>query len=88
MEVGRKYRGIEFVRLSDLPDELQQAMTNWLNEDILIKIKTDESLFSDCILLKDFQYWYQNIYTPVNDLSEAGKATPSKRRSINFAFER
>ncbi len=88
MEVERVYRGIKFIRLSDLSEDLQDAISNWLNDDIKIKIKTDEALYSDCILVKDFEFWYQNIYTPVNDLTETGKSTATKRASIKFAFER
>ncbi len=88
MEVERVYRGIKFIRLSDLSEDLQDAISNWLNDDIKIKIKTDEALYSDCILVKDFEFWYQNIYTPVNDLTETGKVTATKRASIKFAFER
>ena len=88
MELGREYRGSHFIRKSDLPEDLRNEITNWLNDDILIKIRTDEGLFGDCILVKDFQYWYENIYTPVDDLSESASPVVSKKRSIRFAFQR
>lgn len=65
MKLGRTYRGIEFVRLSDLPAELRNEITQWIDPEAVIKIRTDEGLFRDCILTKDFQYWLKNIHEEV-----------------------
>jgi hypothetical protein len=66
MELGRIYRGIEFIRLSDLPDELKTEIMQWVDDQSLLKIKTNEELFRDCILTKDFEYWYRNIHQPAS----------------------
>ena len=60
--LGRVYRGIEFIRLSDLPDELQVELKSWVDEEALLNIKTNEGLYRDCILTKNFNYWYKNIH--------------------------
>ncbi len=59
--LGRVYRGIEFIRLSDLPDELRAEIKGWMDDKALLNIKTNEGLYRDCILTKDFNYWYRNI---------------------------
>ena len=66
MELGRIYRGIEFIRLSDLPEEWKTEIKQWVDEQALLKIKTNDALFRDCILTKDFEYWYRNIHQPTN----------------------
>ncbi|MEJ2003819.1 MAG: hypothetical protein P8X57_02390 [Cyclobacteriaceae bacterium] len=88
MVIGQEYRGIKFVRLQDLPSELNRDIRNWLNDDTLIKIQTDAGLLNDCIQLKDFEYWYDHIYTPVDQISETGQTKVVKRRKIKLAFER
>ena len=88
MVLGQEYRGIKFVRLRDLPEDLRKDISNWLNDDTLIKIRTSDGLLNDCIQLKDFQHWYQNIYTPVDQITEEGKASVVKHQKIKFAFER
>ena len=88
MKFRQVYRGIEFVRVKDLPEDLKKDITNWLNDDILIKIRTDQGLFNDCIQIKDFEYWYNNIYTPMEDISESGNRIPVKGHSIKLAFDR
>lgn len=63
MVEAKTYRGIDYVRISELPKEQQLAIQNWLNEDVVIKIMTESSLLSDCILFKDYSYWFEKIYT-------------------------
>jgi len=87
MVIGREYRGIKFVRLQDLPDELRKDISNWLNDDTLIKIRTDKGLFNDCIQLKDFEFWYEHIYTSVDRISDSGKSALVKRPKIKLVFE-
>jgi hypothetical protein len=61
-KLEREYRGIEFIRLSDLPEDIRQEIKGWVNDKALLIIKTNEALYRDCILTKDFNYWYKNIY--------------------------
>ncbi|UII28409.1 hypothetical protein LVD15_08260 [Fulvivirga maritima] len=57
------FKGIEYVRVSNLPQEQKEAIQNWLNRDVMIKILTPEGLMRDCILYKDYKSWFEKIYT-------------------------
>ncbi len=61
----RSYKGIEYIRLSELSEELSEEINNWLSNDVLIKIKTEDGILRDCIQVKDFLYWFENLYTTV-----------------------
>lgn len=62
---AKTYRGIDFVRVSDLPEDQRTAIQNWLNADVIIKIQTETSLLSDCILYKDYLHWFEKIFTKI-----------------------
>ena len=53
------YKGIEFVRLSNLPAEQKENIKSWLPKDRLIKILKDEMVLSDCIQYSDYLRWYE-----------------------------
>lgn len=53
------YKGIEFVRLSNLPAEQKEKIKSWLPKDRLIKILKDEMVLSDCIQYSDYLRWFE-----------------------------
>ncbi|MBL6447412.1 hypothetical protein JMN32_13930 [Fulvivirga sp. 29W222] len=57
------YRGIEYVRISELPEDQKTSIKNWVNMDVVIKIQTETVLMSDCILFKDYEFWFKKIHT-------------------------
>lgn len=63
------YKGIEYVRLSELPEKQRIKIKETLNEDLLIKILINGVLCHDCIQYKDYMYWFQNVYPSANDQS-------------------
>jgi len=52
-----RYKGIEFVRISSMPRELQHKFWESFEREKIIKIVTEESLMNDCILYTDFAAW-------------------------------
>jgi hypothetical protein len=62
MENPKKYKGIEYVQLNDLPVDQQTMLKSSLNRDLFIKILVNGSLYQDCILYKDYQSWFEEIY--------------------------
>lgn len=78
--IGAKtYRGIDYIRVRDLPEDQKDAIRNWLNEDLIIKIQTDSSLLVDCVLYKDYKDWFEKIYTP---------AVPGDQKNTNTECQR
>ncbi|UII34042.1 hypothetical protein LVD17_09475 [Fulvivirga ulvae] len=69
------YRGIEYVRISELPEDQKTSIKNWLNIDVVIKIQTESILMSDCILFKDYEFWFKKIFTKAVAAEEANAVT-------------
>lgn len=53
------YKGISFVRLSNLPRDQKQVISK--TEIKKIKIKTESSLLTDCVQYLDYEKWYESI---------------------------
>jgi hypothetical protein len=51
------FKGIEFVRISNLPEEQRQRIWKSFQHDKIIKIVKDQALMNDCILYPDYQHW-------------------------------
>ncbi|NOT75188.1 MAG: hypothetical protein HOP08_09690 [Cyclobacteriaceae bacterium] len=51
------FKGIEFVRISSLPEEQRQQIWQSFQRDKIIRIVKDQALLNDCILHKDYLSW-------------------------------
>ena len=51
------YKGIEFVRIANLPEEQRSLVAQTLDPDKVIKIQRGKELLKDCIQLADYQKW-------------------------------
>jgi len=56
------YKGIEFVRVSELPEAERDLFKSTINRDLIIKILMDETVLRDCIQYKDYASWYENVF--------------------------
>jgi hypothetical protein len=85
----KAYKGIEYIQLSDLNEELRSEIENWLSDDVLITIKKEHRIIRNCIQTKDFIYWYENLYTAVNALDKETKNKPMLRHEpVSLVLER
>lgn len=84
------FKGIEYIRLSQLPKEEKEQISNWLQRDMIIKIQTDNELLTDCINYKDYKHWFSKIYTQISpvELTEKAAAKQSQRKPLTgLAFD-
>jgi len=86
------YRGIEYVRLGELPEAERELIKNWLEGDSIIKIKTENELMVDCIQYKEYKQWYKTIYTNAAGLEDnkeklTDKQRVNPKRSTGLAFD-
>ncbi|MFY8037802.1 MAG: hypothetical protein ACOVMQ_11575 [Cyclobacteriaceae bacterium] len=51
------YKGIEFVRISSLPDDQKSAIWSSFDREKIIKILKADALMNDCILYRDYLDW-------------------------------
>ena len=65
------YKGIEYVRLNELPEEQKRIIKETLSKDLVIKILINGELCNDCVQYKDYTHWFKHIFTL------AKKATPT-----------
>jgi hypothetical protein len=59
---AENYKGIEFVRISALPDEQKQLIWTSLKRDKIIKILKNDCLLNDCVQVHDYEAWYTENY--------------------------
>ena len=57
------YKGIEFVRISTLPEDQKKGIWNSLLHQKIVKILRDNRLLNDCLLYDDYADWYKRNYT-------------------------
>lgn len=84
------YRGIEYVRIGELPADQKSAIKNWLNLDVVIKIQTESALMTDCLLFKDYKFWFKSIYTKavaIEETREAKSDLKAKEAVGGLAFD-
>ena len=58
------YKGIEYIQVSALPPDQKEKLLQTINHDLFIKILVDEKLIGNCLLFKDYEIWFENIYKP------------------------
>jgi hypothetical protein len=51
------YKGIEFVRISKLPEDQSEYINASFPKEKIIKILRDEVILRDCIQYHDYQEW-------------------------------
>lgn len=68
MENPKLYKGIEYVKLSELPQEQKDRIRTTFNEQLFVKILVNGKLLEDCILYKDYKFWFRTVYED-SDLS-------------------
>lgn len=61
---SKNYKGIEYVRLEELPITQREKLKDTINHELLIKIMIDGKIVNDCIQFKDYTYWYNSVYKP------------------------
>jgi hypothetical protein len=66
MKVDAKlFKGIEYVQLSELPQNQREILTQTINQDLFIKLLVDGKIVSGCIQYKDYSKWYVEQYQPL-----------------------
>jgi hypothetical protein len=71
------YKGIEFVRISQLPAEQQEKLKHTIKRDKIIKILIDNILVNDCVQYPDYKAWFMEIYP-----AKVIKSLPTKTAGV------
>lgn len=65
------YRGIHFIRISNLPNDQKDYFEQWLSPDKVIKILIDKQISHDCVQYHHYKNWYDNVFPVVNKREKA-----------------
>lgn len=60
------YKGIEFVRVSSLPEDQKDHFCGSFNAQKIIKILRGKELLNDCIRYSDYKDWLQLLAKKAN----------------------
>lgn len=56
------FKGIEYVQVSELPDDQRGILIQTINPDLYIKILIDGKIVSGCLQYKDYAGWYNDHF--------------------------
>jgi hypothetical protein len=56
------YKGIEFVRISNLPDDQKNHIRQTIDDSKIIKILRGKELLHDCVQVNDYAMWMKDNF--------------------------
>lgn len=80
------YKGIEFVRISNLPQEQSEKIKTSFPKEKIIKILKDEVILRDCISYQDYQDWFKQSYLVTKTLTSS-KLDNVRSNSLNLSLK-
>jgi hypothetical protein len=60
------YKGIEFVRISKLPEDQKKMIPVSFESQKIIKILYNKELLNDCLKYSDYLNWYSERFHPID----------------------
>jgi hypothetical protein len=74
------YKGIEFVRVSQLTKQELEVFNKTFNEAVLIKIRIDEEIVHDCIPYRDYVLWYDSSFVTASTDKASNKVDKASKK--------
>jgi hypothetical protein len=62
MSASEIYKGIEFVRISNLPEDQKTQITRTIDHSKIIKILRGKELLPDCVQVNDYAKWMEETF--------------------------
>ncbi len=76
--MAENFKGIEFIRISSLPQEQKDQIWQSFQQDKIIKIVKDQALMNDCILYQDYLSWLdQQKHLPKSNTTISSSPRPA-----------
>jgi hypothetical protein len=63
------YKGIEFVRIANLPEEQKTHIRETIDHSKIIKILRGKELLNDCVQVNDYAAWMKENFNKRIDLT-------------------
>jgi hypothetical protein len=85
---AENYKGIEFVRISALPEDQKQLIWTSLKRNKIITILKNDCLLNDCIQLRDYEIWYtENYFAKPIEAATTNSQQPVKQSAYKLSFK-
>ena len=84
--MAENFKGIEFVRISSLPEDQKEKIWKSFHHDKIIKIVKDQALLNDCILYNDYVSWLNQQQSAIT-MSTASTSPSSMPTFAKLAFK-
>ncbi len=81
---AENYKGIEFVRISTLPEDQKQLIWTSLKRDKIIKILKNDCLLNDCVQVSDYEAWYTENYFVKSTESSSTPQPPKNQNQSEY----
>ncbi|HRK53928.1 MAG TPA: hypothetical protein PK185_08435 [Cyclobacteriaceae bacterium] len=60
--LAENYKGIEFIRITKLPEEQRKQIVQAIPSDHIIKILRESELLTDCVQFKHYEAWFNQNF--------------------------
>ncbi|MBS1544749.1 MAG: hypothetical protein JST14_14020 [Bacteroidetes bacterium] len=77
---AENFRGIVYVRISNLPEDQKTQIWQSLERDKIIRIFRENTLLNDCVLYQDYLSWLEQQKVPNTGPKAEQASTPIKFR--------
>ncbi|MBK5277941.1 MAG: hypothetical protein JJE09_03655 [Bacteroidia bacterium] len=84
---AENYKGIEFVRISMLPEDQKKMIWTSLKREKIIKILKQDCLLNDCIQMPDYEAWYTENYKVESVTIVASNSQSIRKPEYKLAFK-
>jgi hypothetical protein len=65
------YKGIQYVQINALPPDQKEKILSTLNRELFIKILVDGKMIGNCLQFKDYEVWFDNVYSSESQIGKA-----------------
>ena len=82
--LAENFKGIEFIRISKLPEEQKKQITQSLPSDHIIKILRENELLVDCVQFKHYEKWFAQHFAKQPKSNGTMNPTESKTSKVQI----
>lgn len=80
------YRGIDYIRLNDLPDNQYLSFMEWVGKESIITIQVNGNALKNCVQYSDYCYWFDKVFSE-SEKAQTSDNSASKGKSFGLAFD-
>ena len=83
---SRTYKGIDYIKLTELPDEQYLAFMEWVGKESIITIQVNGNSIKNCVQYTDYSYWFDSVLLQSSDPNSSNNSSRNGK-SYGLAFD-